>query len=437
MVRRRRLVALGILILVAAAISSMVAALAGGTSQPRAIADAVRHQKPRPVFAARPTEIRGVHVTMALAAVPGKIGSYLRLRNHGLNTLEVDVKDENGEVAFTNPSVPLARRIGAAQSYYDPYELARKVHAKHVYLIGRIVVFEDPILSEKMPSYALENPDGSVWHNSIGLGWTNMYDTRVWKYVTDLGLAAARAGFDEIQFDYLRFPSDGDVWNIHYPRRVNEKKGITIGRFAKYASRRLHRAGVRVGADLFGLAAERQPRHRTGSAQDRPLRRHDLAHGVSVPLHAGPVRHRRPRSLSRGPVVFNTLKDFRRSLRGRKAVLVPWLQDFSLGRDYTFEDVKAQVNAARNMSAAGFLLWNPEGVYTKNALRPRPAVLGREALDDPAPAVAPVAEPVVQAVLAVLPEFDDGRVEAVAAPVLRQRHVVAERRNRPPRRVPE
>ena len=71
-----------------------------------------------------------------------------------------------------------------------------------------------------------------------------------------------------------------------------------------------------------------------------------------------------------GPTVFNTLKDFHRSLRGRKAVLVPWLQDFSLGRTYTFADVKAQVDAARNMGAAGFLLWNPEGNYTTSALRP-------------------------------------------------------------------
>jgi hypothetical protein len=372
MVRRRRLVALGILIVVAAAISSMVAALAGGTSQPQGIASAARHkQKPEPVFRPRPEEIRGVHVTMALAALPGKIESYLRLRNHGLNTLEVDVKDESGEVAFTSPSVPLARRIGAAHSYYDPYALARKVHAKHVYLIGRIVVFEDPILSEGMPSYALENPDGSVWHNSIGLGWTNMYDTRVWKYVTDLGLAAAKAGFDEIQFDYVRFPSDGDVWNIQYPRRVNEKKGITIGRFAKYASHRLHRAGVRVGADLFGLAAN----HNLGIGQvPRKIARFvDTISPMAYPSHYTPGQYNIANpDASPGPVVFNTLKDFHRSLRGRKAVLVPWLQDFSLGRDYTFEDVKAQVDAARNMSTAGFLLWNPGGVYTKDALRPGP-----------------------------------------------------------------
>jgi hypothetical protein len=349
----------------------MVAALAGGTAEPQGIASAARHEKTKakPLFRARPKEVRGVHVTMALAALPGKIDQYLAMRRQGLNTLEVDVKDESGQVAFKSPSVPLARRIGAAQSYYDPYELARKVHAKHVYLIGRVVVFQDPVLSERMKSYAIKNPDGSVWHNAIGLGWTNMYDTRVWKYVTDVGLAAAKAGFDEIQFDYVRFPSDGDVSIIRYPHKVTEQKGATIGRFAKYASGRLHHAGVRVGADLFGLAAHGNLG--IGQVPRKIARYVDTISPMAYPSHYTPGEYNITNpDASPGPVVFNTLKDFHRSLRGRKAVLVPWLQDFSLGRTYTFADVKAQVDAARNMSAAGFLLWNPEGNYTTAALRP-------------------------------------------------------------------
>ena len=330
---------------------------------------AVSHHKAKPLFRPRPREIRGVHVTMGLAGLPGKIDSYLRMRNQGLNTLEVDVKDESGQVAFSNPSVPLARRISAAQSYYNPYALARKVHAKHVYLIGRIVVFQDPILSERQPGYAIKNPDGSVWHNAIGLGWTNMYDTRVWKYVADLGLTAGKAGFDEIQYDYVRFPTDGDVSLIQYPRQANEKKGVTIGRFAQYAATRLHKAGVRVGADLFGLAAHGN----LGIGQvPRKIGRYvDTISPMAYPSHYTPGEYNiADPDAAPGPTVFNTLKDFHRSLRGRKAVLVPWLQDFSLGRTYTFADVKAQVDAARNMGAAGFLLWNPEGNYTTSALRP-------------------------------------------------------------------
>jgi hypothetical protein len=234
-----------------------------------------------------------------------------------------------------------------------------------------VVVFEDPVLSEARPSYAIKNPDGSVWHNAIGLGWTNMYDKRVWEYVVDIGKAAARSGFDEIQFDYVRFPSDGDVSIIQYPGKVNEKMGVTIGRFAQYAASKLHPLGVRVGADLFGLAAN----HNLGIGQvPRKIARYvDTVSPMAYPSHYGPGEYDIPDpNAAPGTIVFRTLKDFRRALRGRKAILVPWLQDFSLGKDYTFEDVADQVDAARRAQAGGFLLWNPEGLYTAKALRPEP-----------------------------------------------------------------
>jgi hypothetical protein len=371
MYRRRRLVALGILIALAAGVSAIAAALAGGSSEPQSTVAEKGKTKKKPVGPRpRPKEIRGIHVTMSLAEVPGKIDEYIAMRRHGLNTIELDVKDESGKVGFVNPVVPLARAIDAAHAYYDPYELARKAHSKGIYLIGRVVVFEDPVLSEKRPSYAIKNPDGSVWHNDIGLGWTNMYDKRVWEYVVDLGKAAARAGFDEIQFDYVRFPSDGDVSVIQYPGKVNEKMGVTIGRFAQYAASKLHPLNVRVGADLFGLAANQN----LGIGQvPRKIGKYlDTISPMAYPSHYGPGEYDLPDpNASPGPTVFRTLKDFRRSLRGRKAVLVPWLQDFSLYRDYTFEDVIAQVDASRRAGTAGFLLWNPEGTYTEDALRPK------------------------------------------------------------------
>ena len=88
---------------------------------------------------------------------------------------------------------------------------ARKIHAAGLYLIGRVVTFQDPLVSERRPGLALHNADGSVWHTSAGYGWLNPYDRRVWNYDLGVATAAAKAGFDEIQFDYVRFPSDGDV----------------------------------------------------------------------------------------------------------------------------------------------------------------------------------------------------------------------------------
>jgi hypothetical protein len=170
---------------------------------------AVAVENTKPQFRDLPPEIRGVHVTMALAST-GKIDDYIALARNGLNTIELDVKDENGAVAFVPSAVPLAREIGAAKPYYKPRQIARKVHAAGLYLIGRIVTFEDPVLSQQRPGLALHGADGSLWKTSGGLGWTNEYDKRVWDYVVSLGEAAARAGFDEIQFDYVRL-SDGDL----------------------------------------------------------------------------------------------------------------------------------------------------------------------------------------------------------------------------------
>jgi hypothetical protein len=320
-----------------------------------------------PQMRSLPPEIRGVHVTMALASIPGKLDQYVALARDGLNTIELDVKDENGEIGFVPSSVPLARKTGAAKPYYKPRDVARKVHAAGLYLIGRVVTFEDPVLAEKRPGMALHTADGSLWRNTAGLGWTNEYDKRVWKYVVDLGETAARAGFDEIQFDYVRFPSDGDVSQIRYPVKSKEPKGWTIARFAQYASNRLHPLGVRVSADVFGLSATRDLG--IGQRPGRLARYLDAVYPMVYPSHfySGEYGLDDPNA-DPGSTVDAALADFQRELRGKKALVVPWLQDFSLGRTYSLADVQAQIDAARARGAAGFLLWNPLGLYTAAAL---------------------------------------------------------------------
>ena len=312
-----------------------------------------------------PLELRGVHVTMALASIPGKLDEYLSLR--GLNAIELDVKDENSEVGFTPSAVPLAREIGAAQTYYKPRQVVRKLVDRGVYLIGRIVVFEDPILSEQRPELAIKRPDGSVWRNHAGLGWTNPYDRRVWDYNVDLAVAAARAGFDEIQFDYVRFPSDGDISAIVYDGKTATEPGWVIAQFAQYASRRLKPLGVRVSADVFGLSATRDLG--IGQVPRRLSRYLDAIYPMVYPSHYGPGEFNLP-DPNGAPreTVAASLKDFRRELRGRRSVIIPWLQDFSYGRTYTLAEVQAQIDAASAANTGGFLLWNAAGLYSDGAL---------------------------------------------------------------------
>src|SRR4029077_6886366 len=131
---------------------------------------------------ARPREGRGVHVTMGVAGLEGKSDEYAALKAYGLNTLEVDVKDENGKIGFVSAAMPkLAREIGAAQPYYDVGKVVRTVHAAGMYLIGRVVVMEDPTLSAARPDLALLRPDGSRWLNNGGLGWVDPDHPRVWQ----------------------------------------------------------------------------------------------------------------------------------------------------------------------------------------------------------------------------------------------------------------
>jgi hypothetical protein len=366
--RRRRLAAVTILLGVGAGVGLGATQITGKhAAAPTVAREPIRVDKQSSVRA-YPPEVRGVHVTMALAGLAGKVDEYVALKGYGLNTLEVDVKDENGKVGFVSSSMPrLAREIGAAQPYYDVQSVVGKVHAAGMYLIGRVVVFEDPTLSAARPDLAVLRPDGSRWLNNGGLGWTNPYDRRVWRYVVGIGRAAAEAGFDEIQFDYVRFPSDGDLSQIVYRHKRAEPKGTTIASFLRYASGQLRPLGVRVSADVFGLAAT----HDLGIGQvpKRIAPYLDALYPMVYPSHysAGEYGITEPDAYP-GRTVARALLDFRRQLKGKHMTLIPWLQDFSLGRPYTVVEVTDQIAAARRQHARGFMLWNPEGLYTREAL---------------------------------------------------------------------
>jgi hypothetical protein len=365
---KQRLVAAGALLALIAAgvVGGVIATHVHGHKTVRA---AVRSAKPRPQGLQPrplPEEARGVHVTMALAGIPGKLDEYIAMQDSGLNTVELDVKDENGDIAFL-ANVPLARKVGAAKRYYNPQLAVAKVHAAGLYLIGRVVTFEDPALSAGAAELAIRRADGSRWLNSAGLGWTNPYDRRVWKYNVDIAEQAARLGFDEIQFDYVRFPSDGDISQIRYPGAHSQPMGWTIPLFLKYARSRLKPLGVRISVDVFGLSATRD----LGIAQfpRRIAPFVDAIYPMVYPSHyvSGEYNIIDPNSRP-GTTVAYSLRDFRDKLRGRKTKLIPWLQDFSLGRTYTLADVQDEIQAARLEHVKGFMLWNASGVYTVKAL---------------------------------------------------------------------
>jgi hypothetical protein len=363
--RRRRAAAFGAALLA-------VLALAGGATladrthpaanvAARASASVPELLRPRPV----PVEVRGVHVTGALASLPGKLETYVALRKAGLNTIQLDVKDESGEIGFRPASVPLAIKAGAVRSFYNPREVARLAHRNGIYLIGRVVVFQDPALARARPDLAIRRLGGGVWTTKDGLGWVNPYDRRVWDYALGVAAAAARAGFDEIMLDYVRFPTDGDVSTAVYPGRTTVPRGQVIADFAAYAKQRLAPLGVRLSTALFGLSATRDLR--IGQVPAWISQHVDHVNPMAYPsLYGGGELGIASPSSEPGETVFRTLVDFRTQLKGSRAQLIPWIQDWN----YAPDQVMQQVQAARLQGAKGFLLWNASGLYTKRALAP-------------------------------------------------------------------
>lgn len=370
--RRRRALLVGVVLLVLAGlVGGMTMARKSGekravdssptvtTLQPAA----APKPEPRPL----PVEIRGIHVTGALMTLKGRYAEYLGYTKHGLNTIELDVKDEGGIVNFIPAGVPLALESGAARPYYKPREAVAKAHDKGVYLIGRVVVFQDPVLASHRPDLAVKRPDGSIWATGEGLAWVNPYDRRVWDYAVSIAEAAARAGFDEIMLDYVRFPSDGDVASAVYPGRTTQPRGRLIADFVAYAKRRLDPLGVRVSAAVFGLSATRD----LGIGQRPQWLAVNLDHvnPMSYPaLYGGGELGLASPSREPGETVFRTLADFRSALAdsGSKAQLIPWVQDWN----YSPGMVRQQIEALRLQGAKGYLLWNAAGVYTRSALAP-------------------------------------------------------------------
>jgi hypothetical protein len=369
--RRKRLqrsALISVLLAVVALLGLGAQFVSGGQDSPAQLADAATlatgdGEGPSPL----PVEIRGVHVTMGLASLAGKLEQYADLERQGLTAIELDVKDENGEVGFTSSSLPLARQVGAARDFYSAKAAATLVHNRGLYLIGRVVVFEDPVLAHARPELAIQRSDGSVWEDSAGLGWTNPYDRRVWDYNVDIAEAAARAGFDEIMFDYVRFPSDGDVDSAVYANRRGLEKREAIPAFIRYASRRLAPLGVRVSAAVFGLSAVRD----LGIGQT-PKRIAPYVHAIyamTYPSLFGPgeLGIADP-SAAPGATVSRALKRFRAAIRGTDALLVTWVQDWSFSRPYGVDEVRAQIFSARLAGTKGYLLWNAQGVYTDGTL---------------------------------------------------------------------
>lgn len=340
--------------------------------QPRAMTNL-----PRELSAAAhlpmPDRVKGIYLTAFTAGAKNQLAELLGLvERTELNTVVVDVKKESGALAF----VPLDSELYATTStvFLPPLEeLTASLHQKGIYVIARISVFQDPWFAEHSP-WALRNKEGGLWTDRKGVRWTDPAAEEVWRYNAAIAVEAWRRGFDEIQFDYIRFPTDGEVGKIVYPVWDGaEPKRSVIQRFFRFLHDELAAKGIPVSVDLFGYsvrlddddlgigqhAADALPYVTAVSPMVYPSHYYRGSYGFDRPAeHPGEIVAK-SMEIARQLVASST---------PRSATIRPWLQDFDIGAVYDAKKVRAEIDAAEAGGVSGWLLWNARNVYTEEAL---------------------------------------------------------------------
>lgn len=311
----------------------------------------------------------GVHATGWTWATPELKDPIMEMIDAGLiNTVELDLKDEGGDVWY-DTGVELAHEIGAVTELHDLEQAVEELHAKGVRVVGRIVNFRDPWLANYAVEnghldWVIQNPDGSAY-GQYG-GFTNPFDPDVREYNMALAEEAARLGVDDIMYDYVRRPDT--LQEIVYPGQDGEPEDAIVS-FLAESRERVHAAGARLAAAVFGIAATRP--HEVAQDIPRMAAEVDYIAPMIYPSHWGPGEYgvENPNAQPYD-ITFRSLSDFVQQVEGTGAFIVAWVQDFSLGIEYGEAEVRAQIDAARDAGVEHILLWDAATTYTRAALDP-------------------------------------------------------------------
>jgi len=296
----------------------------------------------------------------------------------------IDIKDFSGLVTYET-KLPQIKEYGAYELRTPNInKLLKRLHDNNIYVIARVSVFQDDLLARARPELALmSSSTQSIWEDRKGLAWVDPAAKSVWEYNVAIAREALERGFDEINFDYMRFASDGDLNDIVYPFWDEVTLKVNVMRdFWEYARKEL--PTHRISIDLFGLATINLDGLGIGQHLEYAVGNFDYIAPMVYPSHYanGFIGYQKPAQYPYEVVKYSLDVAVSRFLaqQGTTTPVVtklrPWLQDFDLGADYTPELVRGQIQAVYDATEAhpeflsGWMLWNPSNVYTKEALEP-------------------------------------------------------------------
>ncbi|MCM1049688.1 MAG: putative glycoside hydrolase [Clostridiales bacterium] len=365
----------------------------------------VSGQELEPETEPEPVKVKGIYITGPIAGSEKMDELITLVEETELNAMVIDVKNDEGVVTYKMQSDTVLEIEAGVRYIKDMEALVEKLHEKDIYLIARIVAFKDPYLAEMKPELSLKTNAGAVFRDKNGDAWVNPYMQEVWDYLVEIGTQAAQIGFDEIQFDYIRFSTDVNASSVDYGEvaETMTKEEVITG-FTEYAYNKLHPLGVKVSADVFGTIIDNeydaalvgQNYQKMAAYLDYicpmvyPSHYSNGVYGLEVPdkepyetvYHAmseskkklEPAEDVSANSLDRTEGTAGVSANSLERTDGTAGVRV-WLQDFTAtwvkGHiTYGAAEVRAQIQAVYDAGYDEWILWNARMNYTKDALLP-------------------------------------------------------------------
>lgn len=374
------------------------------TSSPNvALSDA-----PRVPHVARPEAVRGIYMTQCVVGTPTFRQSLVDFVDETeLNAIVIDIKDFTGRIAFPTDNPILADSVSDACGARDMKEFVAMLHEKDIYVIGRITVFQDPYYTKLHPEQSVQSVSrpGEPWKDHKGLSFIDPSAKAYWEYVVELSrVAYGEIGFDELNYDYIRWPSDGNMKDVAYPA---VSRAEAIERFWEYLGAKVRPMGAVISADLFGYTTMFTDDLGIGQVLERALPHFDYIYPMVYPSHynknfAGLADVNKDpytvvavslaeavkrtvattttvESLVHTPLTTTvivpahdgvaTTTEVRASGSYAKpayasAKIVPWLQSFDYPVPYTSAMVAAQIKATYDTGLNSYIFWDAGNKYT-------------------------------------------------------------------------
>lgn len=348
-----------------------------GSKQHTEVVFEVESPEPEPPKRTKPPEIerKVIYITSWTATLPSKIDHFIELIDTTeLNAAIIDIKDYTGFISYDSDVEKVNEYETEDKRITDIHALLKKFKDKGIYLIARQTVFQDPAMAQANPDWAVKDTrTGKPWKDWKGLQWIDPTNKNAWQYNIAIAKEAIDIGFDEINFDYIRFPSDGPTAYMEFADLQGRERHEVMHDFFKYISEQLADEPAYTSVDLFGLTTEREDDMMIGQQIEDAAPYIDYICPMVYPSHypIGYLNYNNPaahpyeviyNAISKGVESINTVENVR-------AKISPWLQDFDMGATYTADMIRKQITASDEAGGYGWLMWNSRNVYTESVYK--------------------------------------------------------------------